>query len=167
MSYPIKMEYHQLPQPDEIETRVKEDAMGSYLMMFATSAIGIPLPILNLVAAIIYYYVNRSKGKFVQFHTLQSLWSQIPVTLLNSGLVAWTIVNLVRDLDFSSLYWGYLVMVGVANLVYFIFSIVGAVKARKGLFYYFLFFGKIAYHQVYRIRPERLDSSPVNRPPGQ
>ncbi len=161
------MEYHQLPQPDEIETRVKEDAMGSYLMMFATSAIGIPLPILNLIAAIIYYYVNRSKGKFVQFHTLQSLWSQIPVTLLNSGLVAWTIVNLVRDLDFSSFYWGYLVMVGVANLVYFIFSIVGAVKARKGLFYYFLFFGEIAYQQVYRIRPERLDSSPVNRPPGQ
>ncbi len=167
MNFPINMEYHQLPQPDEIETRVKEDAMGSYLMMFATSAIGIPLPILNLIAAIIYYYVNRSKGKFVQFHTLQSLWSQIPVTLLNSGLVAWTIVNLVRDLDFSSFYWGYLVMVGVANLVYFIFSIVGAVKARKGLFYYFLFFGKIAYHQVYLIRPERMDSSPVNRPPGQ
>lgn len=161
------MEYHKLPQPDEIETRVKEDAMGAYFMMFATSAIGIPLPILNLVAAIIYYYVNRSKGKFVQFHTLQSLWSQIPVTLLNSGLVAWTIVNLVRDLDFSSYYWGYLVMVGIANLVYLIFSIVGAVKARKGLFYYFLFFGQIAYHHVYQIRPERHDSSPVNRPPGQ
>ena len=161
------MEYHPIPQPDEIETRVKEDAMGAYFMMFATSAIGIPLPILNLVAAIIYYYVNRSKGKFVQFHTLQSLWSQIPVTLLNSGLVAWTIVNLVRDLGFTSYYWGYLVMVGIANLVYFIFSIIGAVKARKGVFYYFLFFGKIAYHQVYRIRPERFDSAPVNRPPGQ
>ena len=161
------MEYHPIPQPDEIETRVKEDAMGAYFMMFATSAIGIPLPILNLVAAIIYYYVNRSKGKFVQFHTLQSLWSQIPVTLLNSGLVAWTIVNLVRDLSFTSYYWGYLIMVGFANLVYFIFSIIGAVKARKGVFYYFLFFGKIAYHQVYRIRPERFDSAPVNRPPGQ
>jgi len=161
------MEYHPIPQPDEIETRVKEDAMGAYFMMFATSAIGIPLPILNLVAAIIYYYVNRSKGKFVQFHTLQSLWSQIPVTLLNSGLVAWTIVNLVRDLSFTSYYWGYLIMVGFANLVYFIFSIIGAVKARKGVFYYFLFFGKIAYHQVYRIRPERFDAAPVNRPPGQ
>ena len=161
------MEYHPIPQPDEIETRVKEDAMGAYFMMFATSAIGIPLPILNLVAAIIYYYVNRSKGKFVQFHTLQSLWSQIPVTLLNSGLVAWTIVNLVRDLSFTSYYWGYLIMVGLANLVYFVFSIIGAVKARKGVFYYFLFFGKVAYHQVYRIRAERFDSAPVNRPPGQ
>ena len=161
------MEYYPIPQPDEIETRVKEDAMGAYFMMFATSAISIPLPILNLVAAIIYYYVNRSKGKFVQFHTLQSLWSQIPLTLLNSGLVAWTIVNLVRDLSFTSYYWGYLVMVGIANLVYFIFSIIGAVKARKGVFYYFLFFGKVAYHQVYRIRAERFDSAPVNRPPGQ
>ena len=99
------------------------------------------------MAAIIYYYVNRDKGKFVQFHTLQSLYSQIPVTLLNSGLVAWTIVNLVRDLDFFGFYWGYLVMVATANLVYFIFSIVGAVRARKGFFYYFLFFGKLAYHQ--------------------
>jgi uncharacterized membrane protein len=159
------MEYHPIPQPDEIEVRVREDAMGSYFMMFATSALGLPLPILNLVAAIIYYFVNRDKGKFVQFHTLQSLYSQIPVTLLNSGLLAWTIVNFVKDFDFTSIYWGYLVMVGVANLVYFIFSIVGAVKARKGIFYYFVFFGKVAYHQVYRIRPEQTASVPRNRPP--
>jgi len=161
------MDYHSLPQPDQIETRIKEDGMGAYFMMFATAAMGLPLPILNLVAAIIYYYVNRDKGKFVQFHTLQSLYSQIPVTLLNSGLVAWTIVNLVRDLDFYGFYWGYLVMVATANLVYFIFSIVGAVRARKGLFYYFLFFGKLAYHQVYRIRPERDQSTMRNSPPGQ
>jgi uncharacterized membrane protein len=161
------MEYHPLPQPDQIETRVKEDAMGAYFMMFATAALGLPLPILNLIAAIIYYYVNREKGRFVQFHTLQSLYSQIPVTLLNSGLVAWTIVNLVRDLNFEGFYWGYLIMVATANLIYFIFSIVGAVRARKGVFYYFLFFGKLAYHQVYRIRPERATSSLRNRPPGQ
>lgn len=161
------MDYHPLPQPEQIETRVKEDAMGAYFMMFATAAMGLPLPILNLVAAIVYYYVNRDKGRFVQFHTLQSLYSQIPVTLLNSGLVAWTIVNFVRDLDFTGQYWGYLVMVATANLVYFIFSIVGAVKARKGLFYYFLFFGKLAYHQVYQIRPERSQAIPRNRPPGQ
>ena len=160
------MDYHPLPQPDQIETRIKEDAMGAYFMMFATMAMGIPLPILNLVAAIIYYYVNRDKGKFVQFHTLQSLYSQIPVTLLNSGLVAWTIVNLVKDLDFTGFYWGYLVMVAAANLVYFVFSLVGAIRARKGLFYYFLFFGKLAYHQVYRIRPEGGQSVMRNKPPG-
>lgn len=159
------MEYHPLPQPDEIEVRVKEDAMGAYFMMFATAALGLPLPILNLVAAIIYYFVNRDKGRFVQFHTLQSLYSQIPVSLLNSGLVAWTIVNFVKGFEFSGIYWGYLVMTGVADLVYFIFSIVGAVRARKGIFYYFLFFGKVAYDQVYRVRPERSMAGPRNKPP--
>jgi len=160
------MDYHPLPQPDQIETRVKEDAMGAYFMMFATAAMGLPLPILNLVAAIIYYYVNRDKGRFVRFHTLQSLYSQIPVSLLNSGLAAWTIVNLVKDLNFTGFFWGYLIMVATADLVYFIFSLVGAVKARKGIFYYFLFFGKLAYHQVYRIRPESPQSPLRNRPPG-
>jgi uncharacterized membrane protein len=160
------MEYHPIPQPEEIEVRAREDAMGAYFMMFATAALGLPLPILNLVAAIIYYYVNRDKGRFVQFHTLQSLYSQIPVSLLNCGLVAWTIVNLATDLDFTGFYWGYLVMTALADLVYFIFSIVGAVKARKGQFYYFIFFGKVAYHQVYRVRHEPVSSGPVNRPPG-
>jgi uncharacterized membrane protein len=160
------MDYHPLPQPGEIEERVKEDAMGAYFMMFATAALGLPLPILNLIAAVIYYYVNRDKGRFVQFHTLQSLYSQIPVTLLTSGLVVWTIGNFVGDFDFTSLYWGYLVMSGVAVLTYLIFSLIGAVRARKGLFYYFVFFGKLAYHQVYRVRPERRVSEMQNRPPG-
>jgi len=159
------MEYHPLPQPDEIEIRVREDAMGAYFMMFATTAMGLPLPILNLVAAVIYFYVNRDKGKFVQFHTLQSLYSQIPVTLLNSGLVVWTIVNFVRDYDFTSFYWGYLIMCATAGLLYFIFSLVGAVRARKGMFYYFVFFGKVAYHQVYRIRHDRNSRITENRPP--
>ena len=154
-----------IPQPDEITQAEREDAMSAYLMMFATAALGLPLPILNLVAAIVYYYVNREKGRFVQFHMLQSLYSQIPVTLLNSGLVAWTIVNFAKDLDFTNIYWGYLVMTGVADLVYLIFSIVGALKARKGLFYYFILFGKIAYHQVYQVRPEQSGSIPRNQPP--
>lgn len=140
--------------------------MGAYFMMFATAALGLPLPILNLVAAVIYYYVNRDKGRFVQFHTLQSLYSQIPVTLLNSGLLAWTIVNFVRDFEFSSIYWGYLAMTVAADLVYFIFSLVGAVKARNGIFYYFVFFGKVAYHQVFRIRTEGAAGEHRNRPPG-
>jgi uncharacterized membrane protein len=160
------MEYHPIPQPEEIEPRVREDAMGAYFMMFATAALGLPLPILNLVAAIIYYYVNRDKGRFVQFHTLQSLYSQIPVTLLNSGLVAWTIVNLVKEFNFTGLYWGYLAMTAAADLIYLIFSIVGAVKAHKGLFYYFIFFGRVAYHQVYLVRPQRSSTGLRNRPPG-
>ena len=78
-----------LPQPDEISNREKEDAMGAYFMMFAAWAIGFPLPILNLVAAVIYFFVNKKNSRFIAFHALQSLLSQIPVTLVNVGFIAW------------------------------------------------------------------------------
>ncbi len=159
------MNYHPLPQPDEIGIREREDAMGAYFMMFATAALGLPLPILNLIAAIVYYYVNRSRGRFVQFHTLQSLYSQIPLSLLNIGLIVWLVLNLVKDLVFTELFWGYLIMTAVANIVYLVYSIIGAVRARKGHFYYFVFFGKLAYAQVYRVRAERASPEQINKPP--
>lgn len=158
--------YHPIPQPNEIETREKEDAMGAYLMMFASVAVGLPLPIINLIASIIYYYVNKSKGKFVHFHTLQSLYSQIPTSLINAGLIFWTIrIFIFNSLEYNDTYIGYIWMAVIANLIYFIFSIVAAVKARKGQFYYFLFFGRLAFHQVYAVRPQGNKEMPINKPP--
>jgi len=133
-------------------------------MMFASVAVGLPLPFLNIIAAIVYYYTNRSKGNFVRYHSLHSLYSQLPVSLLNSAGVVWTITNLVKDLDFTPTFWGYVIAMGVCNIAYIIFSIVGAVRAHQGRFYYFLFFGKVAYAQVYRIR-QRFEVPIQNRPP--
>jgi len=81
-----------LPQPDQISEREKEDAMGAYLMMFAAWGLGLPLPLLNLLAAVIYHMVNRKKSPFVAFHSLQSLLTQVMVSLLNAGLIAWTVM---------------------------------------------------------------------------
>ena len=58
-------EYYPLEQPDELSTRQKEDAMGAYLMMFAALGAGLPLPIINLIAAVIYYYINKSASSVV------------------------------------------------------------------------------------------------------
>ena len=69
------MEFYPLPQPEEIAEREKVDAMGAYLMMFAAVAVGLPLPIINLIAAVVYYFVNRKKSRFIHFHCLQSLLS--------------------------------------------------------------------------------------------
>ncbi len=150
--------YLPVPQPEEISTREREDAMGAYLMMFASLAVGLPLPIINLLAAIIYYFANRKKSRFVHFHVLQSLLSQLPTSLLNAGAVFWTFSILFSnspdfasdDVQFSTLfsgtYVGYLIMVFIANLVYFIFSIIAATKAHKGRFYYMLFFGRASYN---------------------
>ena len=98
------MELYPIPQPTEISEREKEDAMGAYLMMFASAALGLPFPIFNLIASVIYYFVNKSKGRFVQFHSLQSLYSQLPVSILNSILVIWALVNWIKNHPFIYLF---------------------------------------------------------------
>lgn len=170
--------YHPVEQPDDIPLRDREDAMGGYLMMFAALAAGLPLPIINLIASVVYYVINKSKSRFIRFHSLQSLYSQLPTTLLNAGLVYWTfkIFFTENDLLYSNgslfegfasvndVYWGYLSVVAIANVLYVIFSLVAAFRARKGEFYYFLFFGKLAYHTAY-IKSNNEGKSIVNKPP--
>ncbi len=158
------MEFYPMPQPHELSEREKEDATGSYLMMFATTAIGLPLPVVNMIAAIVYYFVNRDKGRFVKFHTLQSLYSQLPVSLINSYGIIWAIVNLVKGNPFTNVFWGYAITAGIINLVYFIFSIIGAVRAHKGRMYYFVFFGKLSYYQAFR-KEDSDETGFVNKPP--
>ena len=156
--------YHAVPQPEEISVREREDAMGSYLMMFASFAVGLPLPIINLIAALIYYYTNKGKSKFIDFHITQSLLSQLPTTLLNAVLVGWTIRTFVMELTFTDTYKGYLIMVIIANLIYLIFSIIAAVRARKGMLYYFIFFGPWAYQITFKDRQSHR-TEPINKPP--
>jgi uncharacterized membrane protein len=160
------MEFHPLHQPHEIVEREKEDAMGAYLMMFAAVAIGLPLPIINLIAAVIYYFVNRKKSRFIHFHCLQALLSNIPTTLINWGLVIWAIRNFVGHHPWTEMFWAYAIFAGVATFLYFIIALIAAYKARHGKMYYFLFFGKIAYEVAYRVRPsDSLNAEPVNKPP--
>lgn len=155
-----------LPQPGEISQREKEDAMGAYLMMFAAWAFGLPLPLLNLIAAVIYFYVNKKVSRFVAFHSLQSLLSQVPVSLLNVVLLAWLIRILVLDARFLPAFFAALVFVVLVNLLYILFSVVALVRARRGQFYYMPVFGRMAFARYYGPRAASLHKElPPNRPP--
>ncbi|WMN06005.1 DUF4870 domain-containing protein [Marivirga arenosa] len=156
--------YQSIPQPDEIDIREKEDAMGAYLMMFAALGAGLPLPILNLIAAIIYYYINKGKSLFVRFHALQSLLSQLPTSLLNAVAVFWGLRIIFLDYPFTDVFKGYLWLVGIANLLYVVFSLIGAVKARKGEMYYFILFGRLSYQSVFKKKSFEQNRI-VNQPP--
>ena len=138
-----------LPQPHEIPKRDREDAMGAYLMMFAAWGAGLPLPLLNLLAAIIYFFTNKKTSRFVSFHAYQSLLTQIPISILNASAVAWTLRNLYKDYAFSDYFWNYSIFIGLWNLIYMVFSIIACVQARKGRFYYFWVFGRIAFARYY------------------
>jgi uncharacterized membrane protein len=157
---------HSLQQPHEIPEDARDNAMGSYLMMFAAGAVGLPLPIINLLASGIYLYLNARKHPFVYFHSLQSMLSQTFVSLFNIGLFAWLIqlVFFGRSVDRQQLY-AYIALVVLLNLIYFVVSIIGAVRARKGLMYYMPFFGPLAYYWVY-VRDTGAESRPlVNHTP--
>ena len=160
------MEFYPLPQPDEIPEREREDAMGSYLMMFAAVAVGLPLPVINLIASIIYYYLNRKKSKFIHFHCLQALLSQIPTTLINWGLVIWGVTILFsEEQKLTETFWAYAILAALATIIYFIISLIAAYKARQGKMYYFLLFGQWAYEVAYKVRPEHDNTEPINKPP--
>lgn len=163
--------YYEIPQPESIDNHSKEQAMASYMMMFFSMAAGLPLPIINLIASFVYYSFTKKKGRFVHFHALQSLLSQIPLTLLNSYAVIRIIIILFTTSSFpafSDAFIGYLITVGIFNLIYIVFSAIAAVKAYKGRMYYFIFFGRIAYHNTFRMKDEIMEefsNPPRNAPP--
>lgn len=159
------MEFYPLPQPDEVPVKEREDAMGGYLMMFAAVGAGLPLPIVNLIASVIYFYLNRSNSRFVLFHTYQALISQIPVTLMNAVVVGWGIrILLSGSVQVTNAFLAFVGVVVIVNLAYFVVGIIAAVKARKGRMYYYWFFGKLAYIKAFSIKDvQRI--IPVNQPP--
>lgn len=159
-----------LPQPSEIPYKEKEKALAAYLMMFATAALGLPFPLLNLVASVIYYYFIKESSRFVRFHSLQSLISQIPISILNGILVIWTIrIFLKFEVlgDFNEIYWGYLISLVLFNIIYIVFSLIAAFKAYNGRMYYFMFFGRIAYKEAFEKDFDAKKPSVVNKPPSQ
>ncbi len=158
-----------LPQPDEIPDREKEDAMGAYLMMFASLAIGLPIPLLNLVASVIYFFVNRKNGAFVAFHALQALLTHVPLVLLNAGVVGWLVGILVTPPhnDFGPSFFWYLFFAVLANIAYIVWSIVALVHARKGRFIYMPLVGRMCFSRYYGPKAEarRTARTWENRPP--
>ena len=58
-------------------------------------------------------------------------------------------IFLFDNLEINNYFYAYLGFMILANLIYFTFSIVAAIRARKGVFMYFIFFGSFAYNRVY------------------
>ncbi len=160
-----------IPQPEDVNQRERERGLASYFMMFISSTVGLPLPFINLVASWIFFAYTKKTSKFVKFHSLQSLLSQIPVTLLNTGLVVWVISMLVYHLEqfkdalFTSSFIGFIIAVALVNLVYLIFSIVAAIRAYNGRLYYFPYFGNVAFKYSFMKDDNYQKKVFVNKPP--
>lgn len=135
---------YQLPGGPMTE-RQREEASNYYLLTLMTVMVGLPFPIINLIACLLYFFNTRSKSAFVKFHAFQAITSQIPIIIMNSISLFWTIHIIFYDYLFTNLYVGYIITVIIFNLVDYFYNIVAAIKARRGQLYMFTFFGTLSY----------------------
>lgn len=118
-----------------------EKASNSYLMSLIAFIAGLPLPIVNLIATLIFYIGNRKGTYFVRWHCTQALLSQFSVLMMNSAGFWWTISIIFTDEIITSNYIAYIITVVVFNLTEFIATIYTAIKTRQGIHVEWWFYG--------------------------
>jgi uncharacterized Tic20 family protein len=109
-----------------------EKASNSYLMSLLALLMGMPLPIVNLIATVIFFIGNRRSTYFVRWHCTQALLSQLSVFFLNSYAFWWTISIVFTDAEISNNYIAYVITITLFNLFEFVSTIYTAIEVRKG-----------------------------------
>ncbi len=109
-----------------------EKASNSYLMSLIAVIAGLPLPIINLIATLIFYLGNRNGTYFVRWHCTQALLSQFSLLFMNSFGFWWTVSIVFGDETVSNPYIAYMMTVFLFNVVEFIATIYTAIATRKG-----------------------------------
>jgi hypothetical protein len=120
-----------------------EAASNSYLMSLIAIIVGLPLPIINLIATLIFYLSNRKATYFVRWHCTQALLSQLSMLFINSFGFWWTISIIFTDESISSNYIAYLFTALIFNITEFIVTIYTAIKIRKGIHVEWWFYGDL------------------------
>jgi uncharacterized membrane protein len=104
-------------QPSEHEA---EKASNSYLMSLIALIAGLPLPIINLIASVIFFVGNRKGTYFVRWHCTQALVSQLTLLCMNSFGFWWTVSIVFGDEHVSNRYFAYLFTAFLFNLLDFL-----------------------------------------------
>lgn len=136
------------PEPESLHERQREEASFAYLIPFVTIIGGLPFPIVNLIVCVLYWNYAKKKTPFVRFHALQSLFTTIPIVLINAGVVFLALNMLLWDMDYANWMGGYFLAAFLFNLIEFVFNIYAAINARKGKSFLFIGFGALAYNMI-------------------
>jgi uncharacterized Tic20 family protein len=127
-------------QPGEHEA---EKASNSYLMSLIAVMAGLPLPIINLIATLIFYLGNKRGTYFVRWHCTQALLSQFSLLFMNSYGFWWTIAVVFSSETISNKYIAYMIVLLLFNVAEFIATIYTAIQTRKGIHVQWWFYGNL------------------------
>lgn len=122
-----------------------EKASNSYLMSLAAAMAGLPLPIINLLATLLFYISNRKGTYFVRWHCTQALLSQFTLFIMNSTGFWWTIYILLGTKNISNSYIAYLLTIIIFNVIEFVATIYTAIRSRKGMHIEWWFYGNLTH----------------------
>jgi len=139
--------------PDDYEN---EKASNSYLMSIIAIMVGLPFPIINLVATFIFFLGNRKGSPFVRWHCTQALFSQLFIVVMNGVGFSWTMTILFGNNDVTNLYIGYMLTIIAFNIFEFIVTIHGAIVTRKGKHVEWWLFGSLTNLVVKPLHPSSL-----------
>jgi len=126
--------------PNEHEA---EKASSSYLMSLIALMVGMPIPIINLLATLFFYVANRKGTFFVRWHATQALLSQLSLVFINSYGFWWTVSIIFGDESVSNHYISYLFVVIIFNFSEFIATIYSSIQTRKGLHVHWWLYGDV------------------------
>jgi len=93
---------------------------------------GFLLPIINLIATLIFFLGNLKASRFVRWHCTQALLSQIAIAIVNIVGVTWSLRIIYGNLEVTNYYFSYLITIFTFNVFQFIITIYAAVVTRKG-----------------------------------
>jgi hypothetical protein len=128
--------------PNEYEA---EKASNSYLMSVIAVMIGLPLPIINLIATAIFYFANKCATHFVRWHYMQALLSQGFTFPMNVAAVYWTLSIVIGANVISNHYIAYIITIVVFNVAEFIATVYAAIQTRKGNHVEWWLFGPLTH----------------------
>lgn len=129
-------------KPFEHET---EKASNSYLMSLIAAIAGLPLPIVNLVATLIFYMGNRKGTYFVRWHCSQALFSQFTLFIANTVGFWWTISVFFGDGSLANPYISYMFTIVIFNMTEFVATVYSAIQIRKGVHIEWWFYGALTH----------------------
>ncbi|GAA4134588.1 hypothetical protein GCM10022216_07780 [Sphingobacterium kyonggiense] len=121
----------------------REYASNSYLMSLFALLAGLPLPIFNLIATIIFYFGMRKSTKFVKWHCTQALVSQLFIFFFNTVGFWWTVSIIFQSQELNNYYFGYITLILIINIIEIISTIYTAVKTRAGKHVRWFLFGDL------------------------
>jgi uncharacterized Tic20 family protein len=127
-------------KPNEMEA---EKASNGYLMSLIALMAGMPLPIVNLVATMIFFLANRKAPYYVRWHCTQTLVSQLTLLISNSIGFSWTMAIIFGNTMLTNSYIGYVITILIFNIVEFSFTISAAIRTRKGQHVEWWFWGTV------------------------